>query len=90
MFRLQIGCWFLFVTEVLTATTKIYTPSEHSVHEFELRAIIIWDMYNRVYYNINVYRWDLCNILLYFHVVYFTTLLFVNVIICQKLWLIKK
>jgi hypothetical protein len=40
MFRLQIDCWFVCVTEVVTDIKQIYELNERPLPEFELPSLI--------------------------------------------------
>ena len=52
----------------------------------DLRAFTSWETDSLVFQNVMMFLWVLCNISLYFNVVYLTTLLVAIVIICQMLW----
>jgi hypothetical protein len=54
MFKYQNYCWILYVTDVLTSITHVYSLSEHIVVEFEFLAIVGLGMYNIIYPNIYV------------------------------------
>jgi hypothetical protein len=45
MFRLQMDCWFVCVTEGVTDVKQIFALSEHPVSEFELRGMIDYSFF---------------------------------------------
>jgi hypothetical protein len=62
----------------------MYTLSEHSVREFQLHALMGWEIDSTDLTNTDVYRLDLYNIWFYFPEVYLTMLLFANILVYQN------
>jgi len=43
----QVDCWYLCVTEILTDIPQIYALSVQPVREFQLHALLGWEIDNR-------------------------------------------
>jgi hypothetical protein len=82
MYRHQKFCWFLYAVEVLTDITQIFVLSKHFIPGKQLRSITFSEMDSTLFSNKNVCCWDLCNICIYFHIVYLKAFLVANSLVC--------